>query len=599
MRRLRYALALAALWGVEASAQVANPPEGVEVLARGPVHEAFAEPYEAKPVATPVLDKEPPPPVEESPPDQRPEGDNVSGSPATGPGTRTEKTSSGSPGFWRVPPPERVWVPGTWYKVDLGFQWVGGFWAPVPPPMARPGQPVGLPEIPQVELNYLPEPPPSLEAGPSVPAPSEAHLYVPGCWVHQEERFRWRAGYWIEARPEWIWTPAHYRWTPAGYVFIDGYWDYPIANRGILFSPVYIPQPVYAAPQFVYTPTYCVRHESLFGAMFVRRGFGSYYFGDYFANSYVDRGFFSFNITIGRDRRFPGGFGYDPIFTHYRTNFRQDPFWNRDINDLYAGRYSGTFFPPPRTLVQQTTVVNNIRQNNTTVNNIVINNQRVTNINNIQMVTPLSQVTQVNSVRTARVDAAELRVQREVARDVRETSQRRVQAETRLARSAPLAKSPEPAQPGATAQPAARPRTAQLAVPRAQLAAAIAPVEPGVSPGGNPGANPGANPRPARAQRQPAPPTPAGGGEPRNPRPEPKAQNPEPKTPGVDPRPEPKTPRPEPKTPRPEPKNVAPGVEPKTPRPEPKTPGVDPPARPEDGATGAEVSEPRAEEPGD
>ena len=33
--------------------------------------------------------------------------------------------------------------------------------------------------------------------------------------------------------------PAHYVWTPRGYVFVDGYYDYSVARRGVLFAPVY------------------------------------------------------------------------------------------------------------------------------------------------------------------------------------------------------------------------------------------------------------------------------------------------------------------------------------------------------------------------
>src|SRR4051812_13201761 len=48
--------------------------EGVEVLTRGPVHEAFAEPVVRSPRPTPVISKKPPEAIEELPPDQRPEG---------------------------------------------------------------------------------------------------------------------------------------------------------------------------------------------------------------------------------------------------------------------------------------------------------------------------------------------------------------------------------------------------------------------------------------------------------------------------------------------------------------------------------------------
>src|SRR5262245_58235020 len=54
-----------------------NPPRGVEVLARGPIHEAFAQPTSDQPESPPPTTEPPPEPVPEQPPEQKPEGDNV------------------------------------------------------------------------------------------------------------------------------------------------------------------------------------------------------------------------------------------------------------------------------------------------------------------------------------------------------------------------------------------------------------------------------------------------------------------------------------------------------------------------------------------
>src|SRR5438094_8361916 len=51
--------------------------EGIDVLARGPIHEAFAEPVDSRPRPSRIVPKQPPEPIEEAPPDQRPAGDNV------------------------------------------------------------------------------------------------------------------------------------------------------------------------------------------------------------------------------------------------------------------------------------------------------------------------------------------------------------------------------------------------------------------------------------------------------------------------------------------------------------------------------------------
>ncbi len=50
---------------------------GQEVLSRGPIHEAFAQPLQAQPQPSPPVPKAPPEPIPEVPPEQRPEGDNV------------------------------------------------------------------------------------------------------------------------------------------------------------------------------------------------------------------------------------------------------------------------------------------------------------------------------------------------------------------------------------------------------------------------------------------------------------------------------------------------------------------------------------------
>src|SRR5262245_2150610 len=141
-----------------------NPPpadNGQQVLTRGPIHEAYAEPVNFNPKAGLIIPKEPPALIEELPPDQKPEGDNV----AWIPGYWTwedEKTDFvWVSGFWRVIPPNRKWVPGYWAKVDTGNQWTSGYWAPV--------------QAKQVE--YLPPPKESLEVGPSTSAPSADHVW--------------------------------------------------------------------------------------------------------------------------------------------------------------------------------------------------------------------------------------------------------------------------------------------------------------------------------------------------------------------------------------------------------------------------------------
>src|SRR5437763_1774746 len=104
-------------------------PQGVEVLARGPVHEAFAEPTAVRPEQSPVITKQPPDPIEEMPPDQKPEGDNVQWIPGYWQWDDEANDFVWVSGTWRDVPPGRRWVPGHWQQVEGGWTWVAGFWA--------------------------------------------------------------------------------------------------------------------------------------------------------------------------------------------------------------------------------------------------------------------------------------------------------------------------------------------------------------------------------------------------------------------------------------------------------------------------------------
>ena len=97
---------------IEPAAAPGDVPKGVEVQARGPVHEAFATPLtEAKP--TPTVGKKPPMPIEEMPPDERPEGDVVwIGGYYAWDDDRADFLWVS--GCWRIKPENKEWVPGYW-----------------------------------------------------------------------------------------------------------------------------------------------------------------------------------------------------------------------------------------------------------------------------------------------------------------------------------------------------------------------------------------------------------------------------------------------------------------------------------------------------
>ncbi|MDR3619634.1 MAG: hypothetical protein P4L85_09805, partial [Paludisphaera borealis] len=364
---------LAGLATLRATAQNAgaDPDGGVQVLTRGPVHEAFAVPVMNDPKAGLVIPKSPPAPVEEMPPDEKPSGPNVQWMSGYWSWDDARNDFIWISGIWREPPPGRQWVPGYWNQVAGGFQWIPGAWIPVGPQRAA-GIQVGS-ALAQGQAEYLPAPPASLELGPNSPSPSADVFWSPGCWYWQQTRYVWRPGFWAAVQPTWVWVPAHYVWTPGGCLFVEGYWDLPLADRGMLFAPVYYAQPVYLQPAYVYTPTITIATPGLVANLFVQPSYNHYCFGDYYDQRFLTAGIFPwFSLTYTSGPRPPAY--YDPLFTFYASvNVRSNPGWAAHCREDYILRRDNIAMRPPRTYIEQTRIVqNNI---NITNNVTVINNR--------------------------------------------------------------------------------------------------------------------------------------------------------------------------------------------------------------------------------
>ena len=197
----------------------AAAPAGAEVLAQGPVHEAFANPVDMNPQPGPIVAKRPPDPVEEIPPEQQPEGDNIVWIPGYWAWDDDRTNFLWVSGVLRNAPPGQTWVPGYWSEVNGGYQWTPGFWTAAA----------------KEEVQYLLAAAIARNASYSV-AGRELLLDSRLLGVPRSLRLA-RPGYWTACRPNWIWNPAHYSWTPGGFVFIDGYWDYAIARCAAACSP--------------------------------------------------------------------------------------------------------------------------------------------------------------------------------------------------------------------------------------------------------------------------------------------------------------------------------------------------------------------------
>jgi hypothetical protein len=366
---------LVAVWPGELVAQPPDPPPvpadvpGVEVQARGPVHEAFAEPTTAQPVPGPVVAKQPPDPIEELPPDQKPEGDNVQWIPGYWSWDDEATEFLWVSGCWREVPPGRRWVPGHWQEVDGGWVWVAGFW--------------GAENL--TEVQYLPSPPPTLDQGPSAPAPDDNSVYVPGCWVYQTSKYLWRPGHWIAYQANWVWIPAYYVWTPSGCIFVDGHWDHPLDQRGLLFAPVRIDLRAFGAARRAFVPDAVVSTDFLLGALFVRPTSRHYYFGDYFDPRYDKLGYVAwpdFHPVKG---------AFDPTFAYYRRLHGADAKWEPALRTLYSGRRGGEIPRPPRTLAKQVEALRAVAANRT-AETAIHKSVALTHAQNVTVLAPLRTV---------------------------------------------------------------------------------------------------------------------------------------------------------------------------------------------------------------
>jgi hypothetical protein len=331
-------------------------PKGVTVLARGPVHEAFA-PLTTEAAPTTPIAKKPPAPLEEMAPEEKPEGEMlwIGGYWAF---DDDRKDFLWVSGVWRAAPPGRQWVAGYWREADDAWQWVAGFWAVAPKE-----------EAPQQEVTYLPPPPAPPNVAPPGDPPSAESFYVPGTWVwNGKPDYVWKAGYWAKVQPNFVWVPAHFRWTPAGYLYVGGYWDHCIRNRGVIYAPVYV-DPAVVTLSFSYTPAYAIDQGVVVDALWVRPATCHYYFGDYYGPAYSDCGYTSC-VVYSRDH-------YDSIIVYERYEHRRDPDWFTVQINLFGDRTAGREPVPPRTLNQQTTIINQTVVNQTNINQTTINQTNI------------------------------------------------------------------------------------------------------------------------------------------------------------------------------------------------------------------------------
>ncbi len=318
--------------GITVEPGIVDDSEEAQTLLTGPLHEAFAQPVEMDPLEYPVIPFQPPAPIDEAPPETRPEGSNVVWIPGYWAFDPDEEDYIWISGVWRDVPPGRRWESGYWADVEGGFVWIPGEWLTVT----------------AESLEYLPQPPASLERGPSSPAPGDNYFWVQGCWIYQDANYIWRPGFWSQHQPNWVWVPQHYNWTPAGYIYTNGYWDYELARRGVLYAPYRFRR----RPIGRYRPGVVIDVGRITLHLFVHRRARRYVFGNYYGrNRYLPW------HTVNARRT-----GFSPLYSYYSRKY------GRDYGTRLAGWNSwfvrNTPVRPPISLAAQRRLLNRQHREN-------------------------------------------------------------------------------------------------------------------------------------------------------------------------------------------------------------------------------------------
>ncbi len=306
-------------------------PAGSQVLARGPVHEAFAKPMTMDPQAPILVSKQPPEALQEMPPAEKPVAAGIVWVPGYWGWDTDREDFIWVSGCWRNAPPGTYWVPGYWLQLETGWEWIAGFWKP-------------MATQPQEQIEYLPAPPAAVEIEAPGAPPLADQVWVPGCWYWSGGRYLLRHGYWVTPQAGWVWVPSHYVWTPRGYIFCSGHWDYDLDNRGVLFAPTYLPPAVRVQVGFVFCPGVCVDLGMLRLNLFSWPRYRHYYFGDYYDDAYLRVGIYPWYRcqTIHT--------WYDPLFVYDRWHFRRtDPHWAKRQAQEFQMRRRNPDLRPART----------------------------------------------------------------------------------------------------------------------------------------------------------------------------------------------------------------------------------------------------------
>lgn len=202
-------------------------------------------------------------------------------------------------GILRRPPPGHHWIPGKWIKVNDGFARIPGAWIP-----NKLSAPVKVAKLP-ASLNFV-------QNG---TRPSLQHFWVPGKLSNSNGQLIQGAGHWApinNQNSKWVWTPAQVIPTgDGGGLVIDGFWDHPTTERGVLFAPVRLGHGASPDVMRKLATAVSLNVPRLFQHLFVDGRTQQYVFGNVYGDAAEKAGLIPWVDFATQSRSF------DPLFAHY------------------------------------------------------------------------------------------------------------------------------------------------------------------------------------------------------------------------------------------------------------------------------------------
>lgn len=293
-------------------------PVRTQPIDRVAIHEAFASVPQAIVSAGPIVPHVPPQLVLERPIGPQRTGTNVAWIDGYWAWHADRSTYYWVSGFWREIPPGRAWVPGQWFAAPGGYQRSNGYWA-------NAQQPAG---------TVTSRPPSLIDWVPDSVAPGIDSFWVPPKYVWSNDTFALQAGYWTTHQDQFVWQPATYIQTQEGFVFVDGYWDFELDVRGVPYAPLSVPidiasqTPIVVEPELLLSPnaTICIH-------MFMQPGDSHYYFGNFYVQSDLDRGFLPWYDARAQ------AYAASTLVSYYQRKFSRQGVSFAAATSGYANRY--------------------------------------------------------------------------------------------------------------------------------------------------------------------------------------------------------------------------------------------------------------------